>query len=180
MTFDLDLSRAWLVDPGRRKEGPAEVVVRGGILRSVRWLRGSEAAGIDDRGVVVSPPFVDLHAHFREPGNDAAETLASGMAAAAHGGFGTVCVMPNSDPAIDSAGAVAGFRARIASGKGREGATEVRVWGAVTVGRRGEQLAPLGELADADVIGFSDDGSPIRSATIFRNALSSTTLKTRR
>jgi dihydroorotase len=174
VSLDLDLSRIWLVDPARGKEGPAEIVVRAGVVRSVRWLRGQEADGIDDRGVVVAPALVDLHVHLREPGNDAAETVASGMAAAAHGGFGTVCAMPNSDPAIDGSGAVAGLRARVAAAGGAAdgaGATDVRVWGAVTVGRHGEQLAPLGELADAGVVGFSDDGSPVRSASILRNAL---------
>jgi dihydroorotase len=172
---DLDLSRVWLVDPDRGREGPAEVVVRRGIIRSIRRLRGPEGRGIDDRGVVVAPAFVDLHAHFREPGNQAAETIASGMRAAAHGGFGTVCLMPNTNPAIDTAAAVRDVAWRAAEavrGSGdAAGPVALRVWGAVTVGRLGEQLAPLGELAEAGVAGFSDDGAPIRSANILRSAL---------
>jgi len=175
MKLDLDLSRVWLVDPERGREGPGEVVVRGGVLRSVRSLRGDEATGIDDRGVVVAPAFVDLHTHFREPGNNAAETIGSGMRAAAHGGFGTVCLMPNTQPALQSAAAVRDVAWRAAeavrSGPADIGAIELRTWGAVTVDRAGDQLAPMGELADAGVAGFSEDGAPIHSAVILRSAL---------
>ena len=165
---DLDLSGAWLVDPASGRQGPGELVVRDGRIESLTWLDASDAAGIDDRGVVVAPGFVDLHAHLREPGNDAAETIASGLAAAAHGGFTTVCAMPNTSPPIDRAAMVHAAReAAAASG------TPVRLLqvGVATAGRAGEQLAPLGGLADAGVIGFSDDGSPIQGAELFRNVL---------
>jgi dihydroorotase len=175
---DLDLSRIWLVDPERGWQGPAEVVVRRGVVRSVRRLRGEEGAGIDDRGVIVAPAFTDLHAHFREPGNEAAETIASGMRAAAHGGFGTVCVMPNTEPALQTAAAVrdqawrAAEAVRTAAVAVEDlGPVGLRAWGAVTIDRAGEQLAPLAELAEAGVAGFSEDGAPIRSAAIFRSAL---------
>ncbi len=165
---DLEISRAWLVDPVIGREGPGEIVVRGGIVEAVTWLEGAAGKGIDDRGVVVAPGFVDLHAHFREPGNTAAETIATGLAAAAHGGFTTVCLMPNTTPALDHPWLLAGVKAAaVQSGS----PVEVLVYGAATVGRAGEQLAPLGALASAGAIGFSDDGAPIRSATIFRNAL---------
>ncbi len=165
---DLDISRAWLVDPASGREGPGEIVVANGILETVTWLEGSEAEGIDARGVVVAPGFTDLHAHFREPGNEDAETIATGLAAAAHGGFTTVCVMPNTTPALDEPSVLARIRdAATASG------TPVRLLahGAVSAGRAGEQLALLGELADAGVVGFSDDGSPVHSPALFRNAL---------
>ena len=98
---DLEISRAWLVDPASGREGPGEIVVEDGVLTAVTWLEGDEAAGIDDRGVVVAPGFIDLHVHLREPGNEDAETVASGQAAAAHGGFTVVCAMPNTTPAAD-------------------------------------------------------------------------------
>ena len=165
---DLDLSDAWLVDPATRRQGPAELVVRDGRIESLTWLDAPAAEGIEDRGVVVAPGFVDLHAHFREPGNDAAETIASGLAAAAHGGFTTVCAMPNTTPPIDRAAMVdAAHAAAAASG------SPVRLLqvGAATAGRAGEQLAALGELADAGAIAFSDDGAPIHGAHLFRSAL---------
>jgi dihydroorotase len=165
---DLDLSRVWIVDPVAGREGPGEIVVRDGILEAVTWLEGSDADGVDATGVVVAPGFIDLHAHLREPGNEDAETVASGLAAAAHGGFTTVCAMPNTTPALDEPGVLAAIRvAATSSGS----SVELLAHGAVTAGRAGETLAALGELADAGVIGFSDDGAPVRSATILRNAL---------
>jgi dihydroorotase len=165
---DLDLSRVWLVDPAAGREGPGELVVRDGVLEAVTWLEGSDADGVDDTGVVVAPGFIDLHAHLREPGNEDAETVATGLAAAARGGFTTVCAMPNTQPALDEPGVLAAIRgAAAASGS----PVELLAWGAVTARREGETLAALGELADAGVVGFSDDGAPVRSAAILRNAL---------
>lgn len=166
--LDLEISRAWLVDPVAGREGPGEVVVRVGRLEAVTWLEGAEADGIGPDGVVVAPGFIDLHAHLREPGNEDAETVATGLAAAAHGGFTTVCAMPNTEPALDEPGVLARIRAAgLASGS----PVELLAHGAVTVGRAGEQLAALGELADAGVVGFSEDGFPTRSAPILRAAL---------
>jgi dihydroorotase len=165
---DLEISRAWLVDPVIGREGPGEVVVEDGVLRSVVWLDAAEGEGIDDRGVVVAPGLVDLHAHFREPGFEDAETVATGMAAAAHGGFTTVCVMPNTSPAIDEASVLV----RVREAAERSGSpVELLVYGAVSAGRAGETLAALGELSDGGAIGFSDDGAPVRSASLLRHAL---------
>lgn len=164
----LDVSGAWLLDPASGRAGPADLVIEDGAIAALTWLDGPEAAGIDDRGVVVAPGFTDLHAHLREPGNPAAETIASGLAAAAHGGFTTVCAMPNTTPPVDRAAMVVAAReAARASGS----PVAARFYGCVTAGRAGEQLAALGELADAGVAGFSDDGSPVQDAALFRNAL---------
>ncbi len=165
---DLEIAGAWLVDPVSGRSGPADLVISEGVVESVAWLDGANAEGIDERGIVVAPGFLDIHAHLREPGGTAAETIASGLAAAAHGGFTSVCAMPNTTPPIDRASMVlAGSQAAEASG------SPVRLLqiGSVTAGRAGEQLAPLGELADAGVVGFSDDGSPVQDPALFRNAL---------
>jgi len=165
---DLDLSRVWLVDPVEGREGPSDIVVQDGRIEAVTWLDGPDADGVEPTGVVVTPGFVDLHAHLREPGNEDAETVATGLAAAAHGGFTTVCAMPNTTPALDEPGLLAAVRgAAVASGS----PVELLAYGAVTTGRAGETLAGFGELADAGVAGFSDDGAPVRSAAILRNAL---------
>ena len=116
----------------------------------------------------MAPGFVDLHAHLREPGNEDAETVATGLAAAAHGGFTTVCAMPNTTPALDEPGVLAAIRAAAAASGSP---VELLAYGAVTAGRAGETLAALGELADAGVVGFSDDGAPVRAAAILRHAL---------
>jgi dihydroorotase len=165
---DLEISRAWLVDPAAGREGPGEIVVRGGILEAVTWLSGAEADGVGPDGVVIAPGFVDFHVHLREPGNEDAETVASGLAAAAHGGFTTVCAMPNTDPALDEPGVLGRIRAAAAASGSP---VELLAHGAVTAGRAGEQLAAIGELADAGIVGLSDDGAPVRSATILRSAL---------
>ena len=165
--LDLDLSGAWLVDPASGRQGPVNLVVRDGVIESISWLDAADG-GSDDRGVIVTPGFIDLHAHLREPGNEAAETIATGLAAAAHGGFTSVCAMPNTTPPIDRAAMVEAARsAAAASG------SPIRLLsiGAASAGRAGEQLAALGELADAGVVGFSDDGSPIQRAELFRHAL---------
>jgi len=165
---ELEISRAWLVDPAAGREGPGEIVVSNGVLEAVTWLEGAEAEGVGPDGIVVAPGFIDLHAHLREPGNEDAETIASGLAAAAHGGFTTVCLMPNTEPALDEPGVLARVRAAAtASGS----PVEALAHGAVTVGRAGEQLAALGELADAGIVGFSDDGACVASPTILRSAL---------
>jgi dihydroorotase len=170
---NLEISRAWLVDPVAGREGPGEIVVRDGLLETVTWLTGAEADaarrdGAGPTGVVVAPGLIDIHVHLREPGNEDAETVASGLAAAAHGGFTTVAAMPNTTPAADEPGVFARVRAA-ASASGSP--VELLLHGAVTVGRAGERLAALGELFDAGAVGFSDDGSPVKSAVILRNAL---------
>jgi dihydroorotase len=166
--IDLEISRAWLVDPVAGKEGPGEIVVTGGVLEAVTWLEGGDAEGIDAHGVVVAPGFIDLHVHLREPGNEDAETVASGLAAAAHGGFTTVCAMPNTTPALDEPGVLA---LMLAAGVASGSPVELLAHGAVTVGRAGVTLAALGELADAGVVGFSDDGAPVASVAILRSAM---------
>lgn len=169
----LEISNAWLVDPAAGREGPGEIVVRDGVLEAVTWLEGAEAdaaraAGAGPDGVLVLPGLLDLHVHLREPGNEDAETVASGLAAAAHGGFTTVAAMPNTTPAADEPGVLTRVRAAAAASGSP---VELLLHGAVTVGRAGERLAALGELADAGAVGFSDDGSPVKSAVILRNAL---------
>jgi dihydroorotase len=163
-----ELERAWLVDPVSGREGPGEIVVADGVLEAVNWLEGAEASGIDDKGVVVAPGLLDLHAHFREPGFEDAETIASGSAAAAHGGYTTVALMPNTSPALDEPGVMARIRdAARASGS----PVEILAYGAVSAKRAGETLSAMGELADAGVIGYSDDGAPVRAPRLLRSAL---------
>jgi dihydroorotase len=122
---------------------------------------------LDARGCVVSPGFVDLHVHLREPGREEAETIDTGSRAAALGGFTAVVAMPNTEPAQDSVSVVEFVRAQ---GR-RAGLCEVLPAGCITVGRRGEQLAPFRELADAGVTLFTDDGNGVQDAALMRHAL---------
>jgi dihydroorotase len=163
-----ELEKAWLVDPVSGREGPGEIVVTDGILESVVWLEGAEADGITAAGVIVAPGFLDLHAHFREPGFEDAETVASGSAAAAHGGYTSVVLMPNTAPALDEPGVLARIRSAAQAGGSP---VEINAFGAVSAARGGEQLSAMGELADAGVLGFSDDGAPVRTPKLLRSAL---------
>jgi dihydroorotase len=158
----LELPPAWLVDPVTGFEGPARVVVEDGRVAAVERAPGGTPS------LLLLPGFVDLHAHLREPGGEDAETIATGLAAAGHGGFVAVCAMANTDPPADAPGVLRLVRAGAdASG------SPVRVLplGATTVGRAGAALAPLGEMADAGAVAFSDDGSPVSDPALLRNAL---------
>ena len=163
-----ELEKAWLVDPVSGRQGPGEIVVNDGVLESVVWLEGAEANGITDAGIVVAPGLFDLHAHFREPGFEDAETVATGAAAASHGGYTTVALMPNTSPALDEPGVLERIRSAARASGSPVG---IHAFGAVSAGRAGEQLSAMGELADAGVIGYSDDGAPVRTPKLLRSAL---------
>ncbi len=122
---------------------------------------------LDATGCIVSPGFVDLHVHLREPGKEEAETIETGSRGAALGGFTAVVAMPNTDPAQDSVAVVEFVRAQ---GR-RAGLCEVLPSGCITIGRHGERLAPFGELAAAGVRIFTDDGAGVQDAQLMRRAL---------
>ena len=124
------------------------------------------ATVLDAGGCVVAPGLVDLHTHLRQPGHEEAETVETGTRAAALGGYTAVVAMPNTNPPLDSADAV-----RNVLELGRTATTEVAVAGAITVGRAGERLAPMAELAALGVRIFTDDGAGVQSAGLMRRAL---------
>ena len=124
------------------------------------------AFGFDDNGYAVFPGFCDVHVHFREPGFSYKETVASGCAAAAAGGYTAVCAMPNLNPVPDSREHLEAELAVI----GRDATINVLPYAAITVGQRGEQLAALEEMA-ADVAGFSDDGRGVQRDEMMREAM---------
>ena len=121
---------------------------------------------LDAGGCVVSSGFVDLHSHLRQPGQEEAETIDTGARAAALGGYTCILAMPNTTPAVDHAGLV-----REVLELGRAAPCDVHTSGAITVGRAGEQLAPLGEMAALGVRFFTDDGAGVADARLMRRAL---------
>jgi dihydroorotase len=121
---------------------------------------------LDADGCIVSPGFVDLHSHLRQPGQEEAETVETGARGAALGGYTCILAMPNTIPAIDSAGIV-----REVLELGRTAPCDVRSSGAITVGRKGEQLAPLGEMYELGVRFFTDDGAGVADTRLMRRAL---------
>ena len=157
-----------VIDPSQGIDRIADVVIEDGkVLGVEKDVEKEHAEVLDAAGLVVCPGFVDLHCHLREPGFEHKETIATGTMAAARGGFTTVCAMPNTDPVSDSR-AVVDFVLR----KGRdEGAVRVLPIGCVTKGSLGKQLSEMGELAEAGVVGFSDDGLPVHDANVMRQAL---------
>jgi dihydroorotase len=122
---------------------------------------------LDATGCIVSPGFVDLHVHLREPGREDAETIETGSRAAALGGFTAVIAMPNTEPAQDSVAVVEFVRAQGV----RAGLCDVVPAGCITVNRAGQSLAPLGELAAAGVRLFTDDGNGVQDPQMMRRAL---------
>lgn len=148
---------------------PADVVVRGGVIAAVApgIDPPAKATVLDAGGCVVAPGLVDLHTHLREPGREEAETVETGSRAAALGGFTAVVAMPNTDPPIDSAAVV---REVLELGE-VAGLCDVRVAGAITKGRRGEELAPMAEMAALGVRLFTDDGTGVADSRLMRRAL---------
>lgn len=126
----------------------------------------ARVAVLDARGCLVGPGLVDLHTHLRQPGREEAETIETGARAGALGGYTALVAMPNTEPPIDSAGVAAEVLAL-----GRDCPAEVAVAGAITVGRAGAALAPLGELADLGVTLFTDDGAGVQDGALMRRAL---------
>jgi dihydroorotase len=134
------------------------------VAASIEPAKG--ATVLDAAGCLVSPGLVDLHTHLREPGGEAAETVESGARAAALGGYTAVVAMPNTDPPIDSAAV-----ARDVLSLGAGATCEVAVAGAITVGRKGERIAPFAEMAGLGIKMFSDDGRGVQDAGVMRRAL---------
>jgi dihydroorotase len=147
----------------------ADVRVRDGSVVDVApdVPRGEDDVSLDATGCVVSPGFVDLHVHLREPGDEEAETIETGTRAAARGGFTAVVAMPNTRPALDDAAVVSSV---LALGK-QAGLSDVVSSGCITVARAGEELAPMGELYALGVRIFTDDGFCVASAGVMRRAL---------
>jgi dihydroorotase len=151
-----------VVDPASGTDAVRDLAVLDGRLAAAAEA-GADVPRLDAGGLIAAPAFCDLHTHLRQPGHEGAETIESGTRAAAHGGYATVCAMPNTEPPLDEPARV-GWVTACAS----DAAARVRVVAAATVGRAGEQPVALEELAAASVVGFSDDGSVVASARLAR------------
>lgn len=168
--MQLILKGGRLIDPaGKRDEEIDLHVVDGRIEKLGKGLTANAAQVIDLKGKVVAPGFIDMHVHLRDPGFEHKETIESGVAAAAAGGFTAVCCMPNTNPAIDDASVIRYIEAK--AKVAMQGLVDVYPVAAVSQGRKGEHLSPLAELAAAGAVAFSDDGDPVHNAEIMRRAL---------
>jgi dihydroorotase len=157
-----------VVDPANKFDAIADVLILNGKISAV-GKKLSAPAGVetfDATGKIVSPGLIDLHVHFREPGQTAKENIATGTAAAARGGFTSVVCMPNTSPAIDSAATVALIHERARE----QGLVNIFVSGAITKAIAGEELAPIGGLKKAGVVAITDDGHCVQNNDLMRRA----------
>jgi dihydroorotase len=148
-------------------EKKADLLIRDGKIAQIGDNLGRADRVIDATGKLVTPGLIDVHVHFREPGDEEEETIASGSAAAVAGGFTTVCCMPNTKPALDNEAQVE-FVLRESE---RVGLANVYPVGAITKGREGKELAEIGSMHERGAIAFSDDGVGVADASVMRKAL---------
>jgi dihydroorotase len=153
--------RAHLLDPGRGLDGPGVVTVEDGIVTAVEAVASAPA------GLVLAPAFVDPHVHLRTPGREDEETIASGTAAAAAGGYCAIVAMPNTEPVVDTASVLLSLLEQARE----EAVVPTGFTAAISRGQRGEDLTEMAELAEAGALAFTDDGRPVSSAGLMRRAL---------
>ena len=171
MSAALLLRGGRVIDPSQRMDAIAYLLIDNVTIEALGTNidvgSRDDVEIVDCTGFVVSPGFIDVHCHLREPGREDVETIATGARAAAAGGFTAVCAMPNTDPVTDNQAAV-GFIIRQAA---RAKASRVYPIGAISLGQRGEALAEFGEMVGAGAVAVSDDGKPVASAHLMRTAL---------
>jgi dihydroorotase len=162
------ITNGTVLDPSRGSTPVKQnVLLRDGKVAALGANLGKADRVIDAAGKYVTPGLIDIHVHFREPGDEEEETVASGAAAAVAGGFTTVCCMPNTKPALDNEGMIEfvireAKRARLAN---------VLPIGAITKGREGKELAEIGSMHERGAVAFSDDGIGVADASVMRKAL---------
>jgi dihydroorotase len=174
----IHIKNGHLIDPSQGLDGIGDIFIENGKIKKITMkskeqkakskesLKASDRT-IDAKGCVIMPGLIDMHVHLREPGFEYKETIKTGTGAAVHGGFTTVCCMPNTYPVHDNA-SVTEFIIRRAA---EEGSCTVLPIGAITKGQRGEELAEMGTMVKEGCIAFSDDGSPVMNSLIMRRAL---------
>jgi dihydroorotase len=159
---------ARVVDPVEGIDATLDVRIDdGGIAAVGERVDANGHRVVDGAGLVLAPAFVDPHVHLRTPGREDEETIATGTAAAAAGGYCAILAMPNTDPVVDSAAALHS----LVEGARRDAVVPTGFMAAITRGQAGEELTEMGELADAGAAAFSDDGAPVRAAGLLQRAL---------
>jgi dihydroorotase len=168
---DVLISDARLLDPRAGLDGPGDILIRNGEIAEVGEPGTLEAPvgveTVDAEGLHALPAFVDPHVHLRTPGREDEEDIASGTRAAASGGYCAILAMPNTDPVVDTAPVLLSLRERARD----EARIPVGFTAAITRGQQGTQLTEMAELADAGAFAFTDDGLPVQSAGVLRQAL---------
>jgi dihydroorotase len=156
-----------VIDPANGVDRECDVLVADGKIAELGAIEKDAAIVIDAGGKLVVPGLIDIHVHFREPGNEEEETIASGSAAAVTGGFTSVACMPNTNPTIQDDTSV-----EFVHRKGRQARkTHVYVMGAITKERKGQELAEIGLMTEAGAVGLTDDGCGVQDASMMLRAL---------
>jgi dihydroorotase len=162
------IQNARVIDPASRRDAPGDLFIdQGRIVAPLSAAARKRARRIDARGLVACPGLVDVHVHFREPGQTHKETIATGSRAAAAGGFTSVVCMPNTSPVADNSGTIQLMKDVIA----RDAVVRVHPTGCITVGMKGQTLAPIGSLKRAGVVAITDDGECVQSNDLMRRAV---------
>ncbi|MGZ5022231.1 MAG: dihydroorotase [Chthoniobacterales bacterium] len=154
-----------IIDPANRRDEIADLFISDGKIANAPDER--DAAVIDATGLIVAPGLIDIHVHFREPGFSWKETIESGARCAAAGGFATVVCMPNTSPVADSPSTIAWIKDRAA----QTACVNVLPTGAISKDLAGEELAPIGSLAQAGVVAITDDGHCVQNNELMRRAV---------
>ena len=165
MNAEYILKNARIIDPARSIDTTGDIGVADGVISEPEKLKNPRT--IDLKGLVLSPGFIDLHVHLRQPGNTMAETIASGTMAAAAGGFTSIVAMPNTKPAADTPGAIELLRSTSA----RDAVVRVLPCGCMTKGGEGKEMASIGSLKSAGVVALSDDGKCIQDHALMRHVV---------
>jgi dihydroorotase len=162
------ISSARVIDPAAKRDAVGDLfALDGRIVARLSPAERRKARRIDAKGLVASPGLVDIHVHFREPGQTHKETIATGSRAAAAGGFTTVVCMPNTTPPADNAGTIQ----FILDAVRRDAVVKVLPTGCITIGMKGDTLAPIGSLKRAGVVAITDDGDCVQSNELMRRAI---------
>jgi len=161
------IKNARVIDPANKRDAVGDVFVQNGVIvAKLSAADKKKAKLIDGTGLVACPGLVDIHVHFREPGQTHKETIATGTHCAAAGGFTTVVCMPNTSPPASNTGTIQYIKDVI----NRDAVVKVLPTGCITVDMKGETLAPIGSLAGAGVVAITDDGDCVQSNELMRRA----------
>jgi dihydroorotase len=156
-----------IYDPYKNKKFKGSIIIKNGIIEDIGGInKSNKYKSVRCKGKIIAPGFIDIHSHFREPGREDKETLATGALSAFSGGFTRVCVMPNTNPPLDSPESI-----RFIIEKSIDLPVDIFPIGSITLGQKGMELTEVGEMVKAGAVAISDDGFPVHNGQVLRYAL---------